>query len=34
MLSDEVKNGEIFTALKYTLALVTMLEIGLQKKDY
>lgn len=34
MLSDEVTNEEVFTALKYTLALVAMLEMGLQKKGY
>lgn len=34
MLSDEVTNEEVFTALKYTLALVTMLDIGLQEKGY
>lgn len=33
MLSDEVMNGKVFTALKYTLVLVAMLEKGLQKKS-
>lgn len=34
MVSDEVINGKVFTALKYTLALVAMLAMGLQKRGF
>lgn len=34
MMSDEVINGKVFTALKYTLALVAMLAMGLQKRGF